>query len=99
MLYRRAFFPVFSCFALLAASHRISIHDKTFTPDLVLRITLENVTQDCVATKPVALVNGTSPGPALYLDEERTTWIRVYNDMSDQNLTMVRRPALGYKPG
>ncbi|RHZ68409.1 hypothetical protein CDV55_101480 [Aspergillus turcosus] len=79
---------ILSCFTILATSHRVVKHDETFVPDLILRVTWENVSQPCVPTKPVALVNGTSPGPAIYLEEDVTTWIRVYNDMPNQNLTM-----------
>ena len=32
---------------------------------------------------------GTSPGPELRFQEGQTKWVRVYNDMDDQNLTMV----------
>lgn len=35
------------------------------------------------------VVNGTSPGPEIRLKPEQTTWIRVYNDMDNENLTMV----------
>lgn len=64
-------------------------HDETFVPDAVLRITAENTTQSCLPSKSVVLANGTSPGPELRLLEGQTYWIRVYNDMPDQNLTMV----------
>jgi L-ascorbate oxidase len=65
-------------------------HDETFVPDAVLRITASNISQSCLPPKNVVLVNGTSPGPELRLLEGNTYWIRVYNDVSDQNLTMVR---------
>jgi L-ascorbate oxidase len=65
-------------------------HDETFVPNAVLRITTENRTQSCLPAKSVVLVTGTSPGPELRLLEGETYWIRVYNDMPDQNLTMVR---------
>ncbi|KIV91825.1 hypothetical protein PV10_06322 [Exophiala mesophila] len=29
-----------------------------------------------------------SPGPPLYLREGSTTWVRVFNDLEDQNLTV-----------
>jgi hypothetical protein len=67
----------------------IQCHDETFVPDAILRITAENVTQSCLPPKSVVLVNGTSPGPELRLLEGQTYWIRVYNDMPEQNLTMV----------
>lgn len=35
------------------------------------------------------IFNGTMPGPPLYLKEGETTWVRVYNDMSDLNFTVV----------
>ena len=65
-------------------------HDETFVPDAVLRITTENRTQSCLPAKSVVLVNGTSPGPELRLLEGKSYWIRVYNDMPEKNLTMVR---------
>jgi hypothetical protein len=70
------------------------MHDEMFVPDLVLRVTLADVSQPCVPTKEVALVNGTSPGPAIYLEERKTMWICVYNDMKNPNLTMVSRELL-----
>ena len=63
-------------------------HDETFVPDRVLRVTAENITQACQKQTTV-VVNGTTPGPELRILEGQTTWIRVYNDMSDRNLTMV----------
>lgn len=64
-------------------------HDESFYPDYILRITARNISVDCQSHISV-IVNGSSPGPPLYLKEDQTTWVRVYNDMSDQNLTMVR---------
>lgn len=64
-------------------------HDETFHPDAVLQITAQNISQSCLPPKSVVLVNGTSPGPELRLLEGKTYWIRVYNDMPEQNLTMV----------
>lgn len=64
-------------------------HDETFVPDAILRVTAENKTTSCLPSKSTVLVNGTSPGPELRIVEGRTYWIRVYNDMSDKNLTMV----------
>jgi len=69
-----------------ASTHR---HDESFVPDAFLRITAETITQSCLPSKSVVLVNGTSPGPELRLLEGKTYWIRVYNDIPDQNLTMV----------
>lgn len=75
------------CFAVQGVVVRT--HDTSFTPDLSLRVTLKNITQGCSIRESV-VVNGTSPGPALYIKPNKVTWIRVYNDMADQNLTMVR---------
>lgn len=65
-------------------------HNETFVPDAVLRVTVQNISQSCLPSKMTVLVNGTSPGPELRLGAGKTYWIRVYNDMMDQNLTMVR---------
>ena len=65
------------------------LHDENFVPDAVLRVSEQTVTQSCITKPNVALVNGTSPGPEIRLTEGQTSWIRVYNDMHHQNLTMV----------
>jgi len=64
-------------------------HNEDFIPDVILRVTSEVRTQSCLPARDIVLINGTSPGPELHLVEGKTYWIRVYNDMSDQNLTMV----------
>lgn len=64
-----------------------STHDGSFQPDYILRATAQNISIDCESRYSVVL-NGTSPGPPLYLREGWTTWIRVYNDIKDQNLTI-----------
>lgn len=64
-------------------------HDDQFTPDAILRVTEEEKKQSCVPLKNILVVNGTSPGPRLSFEEGKTVWIRVYNDVHDQNLTMV----------
>lgn len=63
-------------------------HDSTFVPDHVLRITAQNISQAC-DQRYSAVVNGTSPGPAIRIRPGGSSWIRVYNDMHDHNLTMV----------
>lgn len=63
-------------------------HDHTFVPDEVLRLTYHNVSIAC-QSRASALVNGTTPGPPIYMKPGRTTWVRVYNDMEDYNATMV----------
>jgi L-ascorbate oxidase len=81
-----SFIFLFVVGVVTAATQR---HDETFVPDAVLRITVQNISQSCLPPKSVVLVNGTSPGPELRLLEGHTYWIRVYNDMPDQNLTIV----------
>jgi hypothetical protein len=66
-----------------------TLHDSSFTPHIVLRITEQPFTQSCITKPDVILVNGTSPGPEIRLVEGNTYWIRVFNDMDHQNLTMV----------
>ncbi|KAI9726641.1 MAG: bck1-like resistance to osmotic shock [Chrysothrix sp. TS-e1954] len=62
-------------------------HDARFTPDSVLRLSRTDAALACVYRTSV-VVNGTTPGPRLTLKENQTTWIRVYNDMDDQNATV-----------
>ncbi|KAI9838737.1 MAG: hypothetical protein M1838_004537 [Thelocarpon superellum] len=64
------------------------VHNGSFTPDAILRVTVETMVQSCL-TKHNVVVNGTSPGPELRIPEGQTTWVRVFNDMPDQNLTMM----------
>ena len=75
--------------ALLVGVESAVIHDEKFVPTAVLRVTEEERKQSCVPTKDILVVNGTSPGPALAFNEGETIWIRVYNDIAHQNLTMV----------
>lgn len=68
----------------------LHVHNASFVPDAILRITQQNISQSCIPAKPTVIVNGTSPGPELRLLEGKTCWIRVYNDMQQENLIMVR---------
>lgn len=72
------------------------VHDDSFHPDYILRATAQNISVACQSRYSV-VINGTSPGPAIYMEESKTTWVRVYNDMLDQNLTVVshRRTLFG----
>ena len=72
---------------LLACEARLHVHDSSFTPHAVLHITYEVASVAC-RSKSLVLVNGTSPGPPIHLTENVTSWVRVYNDMDGQNLTM-----------
>ena len=64
-------------------------HGAGFVPDAVLVVTQENITQSCLPSKSNVLINGTSPGPELRLLEGQTYWIRVYNKMITENVTIV----------
>jgi L-ascorbate oxidase len=68
-------------------------HDTTFTPDHILRVTNENIDIACDQHLSV-VVNGSTPGPIIRLAPGTASWIRVYNDVEDQNLTMVSPPSL-----
>lgn len=63
------------------------VHDSGFKPDYVLEATAQNITLDC-RTRHSVVINGTFPGPTLHLTENRTTWVRVYNRLPDQNFTV-----------
>ena len=65
----------------------IQVHDDSFQPDETLHITSINAEIACT-TRQSVVINGTTPGPAVTLNAEKTTWIRVYNDMTDQNATI-----------
>ncbi|KAH8703085.1 putative multi-copper oxidase [Talaromyces proteolyticus] len=62
-------------------------HDSNFQPDYILRVGEETTSAAC-RTRLSAVVNGTTPGPTLYMKENQTTWVRVYNDFRSENLTM-----------
>ena len=70
-------------------SRKLVLHDSSFSPDFVLRVTEQPFTQSCIAKTEVILINGTTPGPEIRLTEGNIYWIRVYNDMDNHNLTMV----------
>jgi len=76
----------------LLALVKAATHGDSFTPDINLHVTAEERKQSCVPTKEIIVINGTSPGPELRLPEGKLVWIRVYNDMLHENLTMVSSP-------
>jgi hypothetical protein len=76
------------CFAWAA---RLVRHDEHFTPDIILRVTAKSIPIACT-TRFIVVINGTTPGPLIVLREGKVAWIRVYNDISGQNLTMVGCP-------
>lgn len=67
-----------------------TIHDDSFTPDAILRVTSQVFSLGGIQ-KLTTLVNGSIPGPELRVPENETACIRVFNDMKGQNLTMVSR--------
>ncbi|KAH6617183.1 Cupredoxin [Chaetomium tenue] len=73
--------------SLAAVFAETVVHDDQFQPDHILRIAVAEVPSACESRESV-VVNGTSPGPAVRLLPGARTWIRVYNDIPDQNLTM-----------
>ncbi|KAJ5297898.1 hypothetical protein N7508_008147 [Penicillium antarcticum] len=78
------------CLALwlaTATQGQLVRHDNSFQPDHILRVTAQNYSQACMERYSV-LVNESSPGPELRLQEDKVSWIRVYNDMEDSNVTM-----------
>ena len=56
-------------------------------PDFILRVNQSVIAPDCTP-RLSTVVNGTLPGPLLTMTEGKHYWIRVYNDIPDQNLTM-----------
>jgi hypothetical protein len=77
----------------ISINSTVPIHDSSFSPDFILRVTKELFTQSCITKLDVILINGTTPGPEIRLVEGNIYWIRVFNDMDNQNLTMVGIPA------
>jgi hypothetical protein len=65
------------------------LHDASFSPNFILRVTEQPFTQSCITKGDVILINGTSPGPEIRLKEGNIYWVRVFNDMKNNNLTMV----------
>ncbi|KUJ16576.1 putative laccase [Mollisia scopiformis] len=63
-------------------------HDSSFSPDFILRVTEQAFTQSCITKNEVIVINGSTPGPELRLTEGNVYWIRVFNDMDNNNLTM-----------
>jgi hypothetical protein len=66
----------------------VAVHDASWQPTYALYATAEEITVNCCQRLSVVF-NGTLPGPPLYLKEEETTWVRVYNRLENHNLTMV----------
>ncbi|KAH7146963.1 ascorbate oxidase [Dactylonectria estremocensis] len=87
------FYALLFQWLILPVTPKLVTHDNSFFPDYVLRVTSRNISVAC-ETRLSAVVNGTSPGPELRIKPGKTTWIRVYNDLESQNLTMAREKDL-----
>lgn len=70
------------------ATANLVAHDSSFVPDYILRATAQNVTIACQSRYSTVL-NNSIPAPPIYLKEGQTSWVRVFNDMTDQNFTLV----------
>ncbi|EHK22485.1 uncharacterized protein TRIVIDRAFT_29729 [Trichoderma virens Gv29-8] len=81
------FFFITSLLVTAAAASDTRVHDDSFIPDEVLRVTRQYVGIGGIV-RYTTLVNGTTPGPELHIPEDKVVWIRVYNDIPDANLTM-----------
>ncbi|KAK4187405.1 putative L-ascorbate oxidase [Podospora australis] len=75
-----------SCLSVGSVAQLV-VHDDRFVPDHILRVSVASVPSACESRTDI-LVNGTTPGPALHILPGSRSWIRVYNDMADHNLTM-----------
>ncbi|RYP35501.1 hypothetical protein DL767_003755 [Monosporascus sp. MG133] len=74
---------------LIQAGHAASYPapgDAGYEPEYVLIAAEQDITINCESRRSVVF-NGTSPAPPLYMKEGRTTWVRVYNYISDKNVT------------
>lgn len=69
------------------AATKLVKHDASFTPDIILRVSIETINLNC-QPRLSTLINGQYPAPPIYLTPEQTTWVRVYND-ADVNTTMA----------
>ncbi|ETS75598.1 hypothetical protein PFICI_12542 [Pestalotiopsis fici W106-1] len=81
---------VVACLGLLqpGLAYRQGVtHDGSWEPEYVLIATSQNITVNCHSRKSVVF-NGTSPGPAIHMVEGKTTWVRVYNQIQNDNLTV-----------
>lgn len=63
--------------------------DAEYQPEYTLMVSEEEATINCEARNSTVF-NQTIPGPPIYLQEGKTTWIRVYNSIFDKNTTVVR---------
>ncbi|KAI0534387.1 Cupredoxin [Xylaria digitata] len=78
---------VISTLATSISALQVRVHDDTFTPDVVLSVTRQNVFIAGIE-RYSTLVNDSTPAPELRVPEGQVVWIRVHNDMDDANVTM-----------
>jgi len=87
-MWKLALFSLAACRLPTAAFGKVAVHDASFIPDHVLQVTYDTIKAGCESRTSV-LINGSLPGPPIHIPPGSPTWIRVYNRMPDQNLTMV----------
>ncbi|KAI0438279.1 L-ascorbate oxidase [Xylaria telfairii] len=75
------------CLLQTCSAATVTTHDELWQPEYAIYATQEYITVNCEHRLSVVL-NGTYPGPTMYLKEGQTTWIRVYNHLPDLNLTL-----------
>lgn len=68
-------------------------HGGDWEPEYVLIATAQNITINCESRYSITF-NSTSPGPVLRLQEGKTTWVRVWNRIPNENVTVVSVPCL-----
>ncbi|OAA41314.1 L-ascorbate oxidase [Metarhizium rileyi] len=73
--------------AIPALSLKTYRHDDSFTPDIVLSIARRNISIGGMY-RETTLVNNSLPGPTLRIPEQKTIWIRVYNKIENDNVTI-----------
>jgi FtsP/CotA-like multicopper oxidase with cupredoxin domain len=84
-------FALFCLFCAICAE--LVTHDASFVPDIVLEARHRKLNIAC-ETRYSVVINGSSPGPTLHLNEGKSTWIRVYNQLENKNFTIVSLPRL-----
>ncbi|KAI0123766.1 Cupredoxin [Xylariales sp. AK1849] len=72
------------------ATREGATHDEAWEPEHVLIATAQ-IAINCESQYSVAF-NGTSSGPALCFEEGKTTWVRVYSQIEDKNVTTPIAP-------
>ncbi|KID74081.1 Multicopper oxidase aurL2 [Metarhizium brunneum] len=87
MLWLRRAVTTLALAAVPVLSLQAHSHDDSFTPDIVLSVTRQNISIGGMY-RETTLVNNSLPGPTLRIPEQKTIWIRVYNDIENDNVTI-----------